>query len=259
VAEDPFNGPKSLCRWAGEEIDHFETVEKAFFDEDPGSKTENLNYATGEVIHKLVFTTPLPDNLRRSAYRIVNDLRNALDQAMYSASKELGGLRLKYVAFPFGEDGRDFRKQIARTDRRAPYQDIPSKLHPLLKSFRPYHSVDGGEDGNDVLRSLARIANPNKHIVPLGICTSASARFYGARGVLISIGNRQSAENEIELYRSVFGKPLEIDYRPEPHIGLENAGPLTGQPALATFREMLTIVNGIVFGLEAEVARLLRR
>jgi hypothetical protein len=253
---DTFIGPKSLCRWAREEIDAFEEAEKTFFYENPGTKTEDIDYRTGETVHKLVYVIEPPDSVRRGAYRIVNDLRNALDQGMYGAAKALNAPRLKYVAFPFGESRDDFRKQIARTDRRAPYQDIPAKLHPILKSFQPYYANDGSDDGDDALRSLARVANPNKHIVPLAIGCFIGARFYGGAGFITSIGPRQKwADNEVELYRTITGKHHQIDYRPVPYIALKEADRLE---ALATFRQLLSIVEGIVLGLEAETERLSR-
>jgi len=250
---DQFSAPKKTCRWAVEEIDSFEAAEKAFFDTNPSKEWEHLDYAKCQIVHGIRFTEKPSDELERGAYRIVGDLRNALDQAMYAASKVFETKNLKKSNFPFGESAKDF--QNALTAKNGNYRGIPIELHPILTSFQPFWTNEGSPDGNDILRGLTAIANSNKHRVPLDIKIGHDLYIGNSKNV-ISSGKALVQKGKIELYRTIPDLPYEIEIILKPVIALARIEKLAGKAALATFREMHTIVDGIILGLEEEVLQL---
>ena len=161
TVEENFSHPLKTARWAKRQIDKFEAAERAFLKKHPGKEFSYVEFATTEVVHGVEFVIRPTDALEEMAYRAVGDLRNALDQAVYAASKSLGVDHPKRANFPVGDSEKHFNRQLEALG--GPCRDIPLSLHSKLKSFEPYFPEDGESKGNRLLRALAEMANPNKH------------------------------------------------------------------------------------------------
>lgn len=127
---------------------------------------------TGNQIVKVRF--PSPDrHIRRSAYRVVDGARHALDQAVYAATVcffgKAGGTK---TYFPFAMDPNDFDNQfkVTRTSNGRKLigrsKDATPRIAATIKGFEPWWTSESYLGGNDVLRFLGKIANSNKHEVP---------------------------------------------------------------------------------------------
>lgn len=246
-----FTGPKALCRWAREEICTLKIAVHKFIKENPGTEFTELNDLTGVTTYGRKIPQQVTDDIARAAYRAVNELRNALDQAVFAASCILTDGDVKKAAFPFA----DTRKQVANSlagGKAVNYREIPRKLHPKLISYKPWFADDNGNDGNDILRSLGVIANPNKHILPITVELAPSHKVFGFQGNIIWLGNENRGNGEVELFKYFPGIPFKCDTIFDIEISFADAARLTGKPILSALDELVDMVNGIVRGIEAE-------
>jgi len=115
----------------------------------------------GLFIHRFSFTGKPSTRLRKLAYDALNDCRHALDQATVAANSLLGVASKSFVYFPSAENEADFDSLFASKGR---CRNVHPALVPELKGFQPWWEDDSGT-GNDVLRTLMKLAGPNKHQV----------------------------------------------------------------------------------------------
>lgn len=114
----------------------------------------------GRNAHRIRFIRTVPDEMRKLASHIINDLRHSLDQGFVIASKFFGWTpipkKVKFIYFPWSSSRRDLEGTLARWQ-------IPSEIHQILFEAEPYRAADDGTGGNDIVRQLGKIAGPNKH------------------------------------------------------------------------------------------------
>lgn len=100
--------------------------------------------------------------LRKRAYDVVSDTRNALDQAVYAANRAFGGKAgARNIYYPFADDPTSFEALFAAKGGRC--RDVHPELVPHLRAMTPWWSARGS--GDNVLRTLGKLAGPNKHQV----------------------------------------------------------------------------------------------
>ena len=252
-----FSGPTAVLRWAKEEIAIFDAAQKIFFEKNKGDKFSELNHATGIVTFGVSFPNEVPEVITRSCYRAISDLRNVLDQAVFSASCILDTKgKIEKTAFPFAETQKELRSALRTAHKGQRYPGIPYGLHGNLISFEPWWTESDDGTGNDLLRVLNSIANPNKHLVPVEIHTSGSNSFFGSRGHIVWIGNEARGDGKIELCKAVFGTPIKLDTDFYPEFCFRNASILTGKPILPALNALAAMVEEIILSIEAETVRL---
>ncbi len=104
--------------------------------------------------------------LRKKAYDILSDSRNALDQAVFAASAMFtAGTRMGTATyFPLADDSADYETLFV--GRKARCRDVPPEVQDVIRPLKPWWSGPG-ETGNDILRTLGKLSGPNKHQVIL--------------------------------------------------------------------------------------------
>lgn len=252
--EDHFSHPQKTCRWAEKEVAKFERIERLFFEENPPEEWTYFEVISGQQVHGVEFKSRPPESLEQAAYRVVGDLRNALDQAVYAGARALGVEKPKWTNFPIAETEMEFGRRL--TAPKGQYRDIPAQLHDKLISFEPFWPDSEQGKGNRLLRALAEMSNPNKHHLPLGIECQTGMRFYGGRG-LLAFGTKWDWKGRTELYRTNPRIPHEINMQLEPRIAFGEIAGMAGKPVTRTFREMLPMVQTIIVELEAETRNLI--
>ncbi|MDB5553759.1 MAG: hypothetical protein JWL86_3743 [Rhizobium sp.] len=102
--------------------------------------------------------------LRKEAYRVLNELRNSLDQVVFVASRLLGGSPKKAnIYFPFSQDPTDFETLFLLPKGRC--RDTHPDLLPTLRQLTPWFHDPVSKTGDNFLRTLGKLSNPNKHQV----------------------------------------------------------------------------------------------
>lgn len=257
--EEAFISARKICKWANSEIQNFGTAQAAFGANKPyeiiTEHHESSGVITG-VSFKAKLVTNISEELELAAYRVVTDLRNVLDQAVFAASTVIGTLKPKYANFPFALKELDFKRRLASAE--GPYRGIPVNLHPKLTSFRPFMVQDDGSEGNKVLCFINDMANPNKHQITLETRVLPSGiRIKNHRDMNLSLDVEQISDTEFNVLRGyITGPNPQIDFDVEANLFIKQAGPFANKPAFAIFEELHALVEGILTEIEDETLKL---
>jgi hypothetical protein len=255
--DDPFRPAKLLVTLASAELDQFQARCDAFIKECKLEfVTDDKSHPT-QIVGKVRILGAIPDVLERDAMRFVNELRSSLDKAVNAAAKLLGSTDLKHTHFPFGESETQFQSQMGAA--RGSWRGIPQEIRNYLLALKPFWG------GNDLLRAFGGFSNPTKHenILTVNITFGGIGINPGPGGVLSAhfdtVGTVwNEAKTECEIFRARKNFPANFTVRPIPTIAFNEAQGLTRKEFVPTIRQIAGIVNGIVLGLEAETARILR-
>jgi hypothetical protein len=164
--EEAFESPRLLLATARKDSQQLKALLDGFFhNPDPPCRIIVEPKFGGVVCYAEVIRKPRSE-MRLVSYTIVNNLRNALDHALYGASRALGQTKPEKTNFPFRGSPADLEHVFTA---KGMCRDVPSALHDVLRSFQPYPKGNGYAGGDDALIHLNRLANPNKHQVALSI------------------------------------------------------------------------------------------
>jgi len=249
---DPFHSPKRSIRHALEEIEDAERKATAHFQANTTTVVE-IDPKTGEQVHKIKLSGTMPDKVEIVLKDAVGALRDALDHAVYSATKELISGDPKQTGFPFAKDAAGVQGQLKG---RSLSGNAP-ELHGFLAALDPH------EGGNHLLWGLNSVRNPGTHrfIVPVGSAVMmgglaiSEGVFHGGQ---IGYSRWDPAKQEVEFMRLHPESRANYEVTPAFHIAFEGSHALSGKPAFGTLREIAGEVERVVLGIEAETARLLR-
>jgi|GEM_PF-1631132 len=180
---------------------------RAYYAHEPYTRRVDVDPDTGEHVHKIVLTEPVPGEIEEMASGVFGDLRKCLDRAT-SAIGRLHGLsnsRLRNLYFPFAGSAGEFNETL-----RSRCKGLPEPIKALYRSFDPYR---GGDDALWALNHLARV---DKHhdIVPIGQYTGAvnfghiNAK---AGGLSLAAPRWDAAKHELVFMRC--SPDTEVDYR----------------------------------------------
>ena len=154
---DRFESPKALLSWAYEDIQRFKELEGLFFDNEPYERIVEFDEEMGRDAHRIRFVKAVPDEMRKLASHIINDLRHSLDQAFVIAARHFGwepSKKQTFIYFPWA---------TCRSDLEGRLRLIPKEIHGILFEAQPYPAQGDSTGGNDAIRQLGTIAGPNKH------------------------------------------------------------------------------------------------
>ncbi|HEY0412683.1 MAG TPA: hypothetical protein VGD66_06050 [Allosphingosinicella sp.] len=254
VDSDPFESPKLLVSGAREDIDQFESGEGAFFGPgDVGVTVQEVDPKTKYTFVKFRITKAIPTVLRRRANNILNDLRHALDQALFAAARIVLKEDPGDVHFPFATSPKDLEGRLKATRKGAGVLKIPVALHDVIRSFEPYPRGNGHDGGDDLLRLLGAVSGPNKHQFTIGIGVNASlirhiktdGRFYKLHAPVMN-----SKYKDLILFSIAPDGYLYHESSIPMYISFREAGNVTDFAMLETLQLWAGIVERIVNGLE---------
>ena len=142
------------------------------------------------------------EEMQELAYRIIVNLRGALDHATTSASSAIVGRQASKANFPFRDSETDLLNQLR--SEKGPYKDIPEELHHCLSSLRPFKNDRGSCGGNLWLFHLNKVANISKHQFLLETEVADLAPGIGIAGNVEIISDvHRLSENEFHIMRVV--------------------------------------------------------
>lgn len=243
--------PRRRVAWAKHRIKDLESQTAAFEDAKPYENvTEPDTERPNTTIHKIRLRMPFPDFLSEMAANIAADLRESLDQAGYAIAVDIGKPNALNTAFPFADSVANFENAIGRC------KDLPEDIRALFRSFKPY------KGGDDLLFALNRICVTNKHrvLVPVGIS------LVRGRGIATTFNTGwfetasplawDSAKNQIILARSATDSNFHCNFNVTLDVCFGEIEIVRGKPAIVTFNQLVSVVESVLLGLEAEARRL---
>lgn len=256
----PFFSSKLWIAQAREDLSDFHARERAVFSKEHAySVFEDLDRQPGAKVVGIKLS-PAPDTLSTKAANIVGALRSALDQAIWRASVELGAAEEKIIYFPLAGSKSNFDDMFREKGR---CKNIPSSLHPLLKGFEGYPRSQEYAGGNDLLYALSPISNPNKHRetyqVGIEFSGGGSMKHFDAE-VIVNMAfppRFDASKNEIVLFTTSLTGKYSVDMALPAYIAFGEVPIVARQQVVPVLGKMVSIVEGVVLGLEAETARIL--
>jgi len=242
---DIFHSSKYVIERAKHHITDFERQVKEFIEINPYSVIAEIDPDTSYEVHKIKLVKPMPVHLPGIAFDTVNNLRSALDQAVFALNFGKGG---RFAAFPFASDATHFESAV-----KGRCKNLPKEIVDLIRTFQPY------KGGNDLLWALNEVCNTDKHaiICPVAFAsTSISINGTIGSGFLMPARAWDRAKNEMELFRQHQGGVTDADFKITYFIAMQDVEFIHGKPANTVLRAFMRVVEGIVLALEAEARRL---
>ena len=254
TVEEAFESPRLVFAAACEAIEGLKSLSDTFFAE--------RFYRSGfdesdpdKVIHYVEISRNLPNSARVLAYRIFNDLRNALDQTVHGASAALGGKRLEKTSFPFRQDPADLEHVFTG---KGQCRDVPAELHDTIRSFEPYPQGSGYSGGDNKFRIFGRLSNPNKHSIALRVGINVQGmgiqELFAAE--IHQVLRWNGAKTKFILFHSPHGSPVQYKIHLPSFIAFDETA-LDGEPVLEFVALIRGKVEGIINTFETETRRIL--
>ena len=247
-----FDSAKLWITQAREDLQDFRTREQSAFGQEAYTPFEDLDREPGAKVVGLRLK-PVPETLSTRAANIVGALRSALDQATWRASVVLGASEDEKIYFPFAGTEEDFDALFTPKGRA---KNIPAALHPFLQKLKAHPG------GNRLLYALSRISNPNKHTVTyrvgieFGHAAAGSFAFDGMCYEATLPPRWDAAKNELIFGIVALNANIHYDLRMPFFVAFGEVPIVGGQPVVPILDNFLSIVEGIVAGIEAEAIRL---
>lgn len=199
-------------------------------------------------VHKIKLTEPLPVIIGDIAADMVQNLRNALDNAGYSVAAAGGRVNPKFAAFPFAGSIAQMANALGRS------KDIPQEIQSLFVGFQPYRG------GNDILWALNEMCVADKHkmLIPIG------TGIVRAKAALRGTGFFQMPDphfwdrdkNEMVILILGPGAVFDYDFDFRFYIAFNDIPVVDGQPVLTVLDALGAEVESILIAIEAESRRL---
>jgi hypothetical protein len=201
------------------------------------------------LVHKLRLTCQIPDAFSAATGDVVDNLRAALDHAMYGVAIASGCKNPREAYFPFSKDAASFERTLKGRCR-----DVPQEIYPLLRSYEPYK---GGSETLWALNLLC-IANKHKLVVPVGTATFNAGMSFSATGFVSMPYDHawNRIKNEMELFTADPMAQLKGNFNLGFYIAFGEIESVDGKPAIETLDLFVDMVETILREIEAESRRL---
>jgi len=246
---DPFHSSKYSLARAKQHISDLERQVSEFIKTKPYTFVVEIDPNTSEEVHKVKLTKPVPVALPGIALDAANNLRSALDQAIYAVILLATGKKVKNAFFPVARTEADFENAV-----RGRLKELPKEIVDLIRALKPY------KGGNIPLWVLNVFCNTNKHaaIAPVIITRGGRMRARGvaAPGFTMPFPVWDGTKNEMELFRQPVGSASNVEIEITYHVAVSDVELMENAPIGLVFDKFLSVVEGIVMALEAEAQRL---
>jgi hypothetical protein len=249
MAADIFSSPKRRIARAKKNIAGLDAQIQSFFNKKPYASVVEADAQGINNIHKIKIINPIPDALIDETVGAAEELRSALDQAVY-ATIVATGKTSRNIFFPIASSETDLDSVIKRG------KDIPPDIVTLCRSFKPY------KGGNDLIWALNETRNGTTHrlLVPVGVAIGNShLKHMRCPGLVVEMTFPPQWNTEKdELVFAVIGPNTHIEYEMQLNflIAFNEIDFIRGQPAVPVLNAMTSEVERIVLTIESESIRL---
>ncbi|MGA2101882.1 MAG: hypothetical protein ABSG34_12295 [Candidatus Sulfotelmatobacter sp.] len=247
---DIFESPKRLIAWADQNIRNLKGKTAFFFENEPCDiLVESHPEKIGWKIVKARLKKPLPEYFSEIVADILDHLRSALDQTIYSIAALDGNVIPGDVYFPFGRNETKFLKALnGRCTGRL------TALHPLLIRLKPY------KGGNEVLWALNTVrGKQHAFLVPAaaeGFINRVELEAASGDIVLPAAPTWDSAKNEIELFSIGPETSMKGNFGTSFHVTFGKVEGVAGEDVGNVLETFFRLVQTIIAEIEAESKRL---
>ncbi|HJS66812.1 MAG TPA: hypothetical protein VJ760_05710 [Nitrospiraceae bacterium] len=248
-SSDPFESARRRITRAKKHIHNLNRTVKAFLNRKP---YRHVIEPAGDGIHEVhklkAKRRTLPCSFSDIAIDVIENLRAALDHAVYPIAVKVGAPNLDKIYFPFCASANDFRSRV-----NGSCPGFPKEIVTLLESFKPY------QGGNNALWALSEMSKISKHrAIPMVafVITGMNAHEIRGFGNFSMPPQWDRINNEFILGWTVPNTEARYNARFSFNIGFEDIPIIGRKPLIGILNEMASIVDGILMGLKAETNRI---
>lgn len=205
-----------------------------------------------EKVHKVKLTASLPEDVALITKDAAENLRNALDHAVYACAAFLTGGNPDKAGFPFAKTAAGVKERL-----NSPRLDgNPPEIRPLLASFEPH------QRGNALLWGLHQLRNSNTHrmLVSVGMASTTDG-VMDANVITGSVrwgGSRwDMAKNECEFLRVKGAADFRFQVNIQIYGVFRDIVGFGGHEVVSTLIPIADEVERIVSAIEAETRRII--
>ncbi len=250
--QEPFASSRRKLTWAKQNIENLHLRIKAFIEQEHlyTTFTEPDPKNPQHTVHKMRMIKQIPDGLSELTGNIVDDLRAALDHALYGIALIHDPVtKLGEACFPFSGDAAHFDNAL-----KGRCKGILVKLWPLLRSYEPY------QGGSDMLFALNAVCGANKHglILPVGSFTVTTETVVEGTGFW-SMPYRSEwdwAKQEMELFTAGPQPKFRAHVKIAVYVAFGEIDGLTGKAVIPVLDSFANMVETIINEIETESRRL---
>ena len=248
---DPFESSYLKLSWAKNDLAQLKEEVTAFLAQKDlyAIFTEPDLNRPEHVVTKMRPAKEAPDSFLKLTGAIVDNLRSALDHAMYAVAIASGCDKPLNAYFPFSGDAADFENKL-----RGRCADVPKEIYPLLRSYQPY------KGGSEALWALNRICIANKHrlVIPIGSATCSTGMDVSGTG-FVSMPQHPTwdrAKNEMVLCTLGPGAQFNGNFQFGFYVAFGEIESLDGKSAIPVLDLFADMVETILREIEAETRRI---
>jgi hypothetical protein len=139
---DLFYSPRLTLSRAQHHIRDFSQMVREFVDSKPWVYFVDKETQPGQDLHKVRFTSELPDVLPCVLFDATNNLRAVLDQAGYASAVAAQRQSLKAVKFPFGPTEQKWRENM-----KGACKDLPPEISAIFEGEKGYKGAEMTRSG----------------------------------------------------------------------------------------------------------------
>jgi hypothetical protein len=245
---NPFDGARQRLARAKTHIKDLKRSLDAFVDRDPYRHIVHKDPDGIHEIHKLsAKRRSLPVSFGNIATDAIENMRAALDLAVYPIGVQCNSPDLDKVCFPFCGNERDWAGRAGSACR-----GFREEIITLLKGFEPY------KGGNDLLWALNEFTRISKH---KRITTAAfqfriiRAHWYPGFTPTIPL-KWDRTKNEVILGSAKQGAHVKYKFSGAFNVCLNDIEVVANKPVTGLLNRMAGMVESIITGLEAESSRI---
>jgi hypothetical protein len=251
---DPFASSRRKIAWAKKNFAQLDVMVGEFVQQEGmyALFAEPDPHNSQHAVHKMRLIKQIPDGLSELAGNIVDDLRAALDHALFGVArigKPATAAHLLNAYFPFAGDPAQFENNM-----KGRCKDVPKELYPLLRSYQPY------KGGSELLFALNEVCCANKHgiLLPVGTATITTETSIEGEGFwsMPAYPAWDSAKQEMELFTAGPQPKLKAKIGIAFYVAFGEVESAAGKNALETIDLFVNMVETMVNEIERESRRL---
>ena len=201
-------------------------------------------------IYKMRLKEQIPNGVAELTGDVVDNLRSALDHAMFATAVAAGRPNAREAYFPFSRSAPDFEGHLKGRCR-----DVPQEIYPLLRRFEPY------KGGSDALYALNVVCVANKHklVIPCASASFSAGLSVKATGFMEMPYTPVWDSTKNEMILCTVGPQTQQLYGESQfavYVAFGEIDIVGGQPVIPTLDLFTDMVETIINEIEAETRRL---
>ncbi|RVN58506.1 hypothetical protein [Sinorhizobium meliloti] len=248
---DLFDDPKQLIDEAKGHMPLIKEMVDDFIGDKNWTGSVDKDPDTGEYLLKINFKEPISKSIKIRIFDVAGYLRSALDQACYASAVAIKGGEPSKTKFLFADKEKGLQDEISKGKCKDMHPDIID----FIIRLKPY------ETGNKPLWALNKIRNKNVHrlLEPTAVLSGGLGLNNGFfSGSMQAWNEWKPLKMELTFFKLSANTKMKAQINPIIHVAFNSAFGFPSEPVSHSLDKLISEVESIVVGIEAETARIVQ-